>query len=87
MRSRWIGVGLLAGVMLALGCGGEAALGEECEVEGAEGECEEGAVCGKPDDTEAPLCLKVCEDQVDCAADEDCNGVSGTSIKGCRPKQ
>jgi hypothetical protein len=68
-------------------CGGESALGEECGESGVEGECEEGSVCGAPGDTGEVLeCLKVCTVQEDCAATEECNGVSGTSVKGCRPK-
>jgi len=67
-------------------CGGGGAIGEECGEQGVEGECEDGAVCGKPGDTDAYECLKVCEGADDCASTEDCNGVEGTSIKGCRPK-
>lgn len=70
--------------LLMAACGGEAALGEECGEAGADGECEDGAVCG--DDGGDLYCLKVCTDQADCEADEDCNGVDGTSVKGCRSK-
>jgi hypothetical protein len=89
MRTYVAMMGLLGAVaLLSPGCGGEAALGEECGEEGAqEGECEEGTVCGKPvDGTEDLHCLKVCDDQADCAADEECNGVEGASVKGCRTK-
>jgi len=81
-------IGLALGALLAAGCGGEAALGEECGETGAqEGECEDGSVCGKPDDASEGLqCLKVCEDQDDCTADEECNGIEGASVKACRPK-
>jgi hypothetical protein len=70
-------------------CGGEAARGEECGESGVqEGECEAGSVCGTPgDDAELLECLKVCVDQADCPATEECNGVSGSSAKGCRPKK
>lgn len=67
-------------------CGGEAKLGEECGEAGkTEGECESGGVCSK-NSAGTLLCLKVCTDQAQCAATEDCNGVEGSSIKGCRPK-
>ncbi|WP_437947449.1 hypothetical protein WME98_42855 [Sorangium sp. So ce296] len=86
MRTTWIGMGLVVGALLVWGCGGGAALGEACEDEGADGECEDGAVCGKPDDSAALECLKVCVEQADCPADQECNGISGSDIKGCRPK-
>ncbi|WP_437681518.1 hypothetical protein [Sorangium sp. So ce131] len=86
MRSKWIAMGLVAGALLAGGCGGEAALGEACEEEGADGECEDGAVCGKPDDSAALQCLKTCVEQTDCLATEECNGIAGSNLKGCRPK-
>ena len=76
--------------LLALAaCGSEGEIGEGCGSEGADGECVDGAVCGptKGDDgDEALQCLVVCDAQDDCAADEDCNGISGSSIKGCRPR-
>jgi hypothetical protein len=65
-------------------CGGGAAVGESCSAEGKEGECEDGAVCGK--NVEALECLKVCVEKSDCPAGYDCNGTSGSSIKGCRPE-
>jgi len=75
-------------MLVLVACGGEGEIGEACGVEGADGECVDGAVCGqtKGDDGEVLQCLVVCEAQEDCSADEDCNGVSGTNIKGCRPR-
>jgi hypothetical protein len=62
-----------------------ARLGETCSNQGDQAECEtSNLVCGKPDDAHV-ACLKVCLGQGDCAADQECNGVEGTSIKGCRP--
>ena len=86
MRRLILLMALCAGAILSGACGGEAALGEECGEEGADGECEGGAVCGKPDDSDALECLKVCNDQDDCPADQECNGISGSDVKGCRPK-
>ena len=71
--------------LLPVACGGEKKLGEGCDVSGkTSGECESGGVCGKS--VEALVCLKVCTVQTDCAADQDCNGVDGTTTKGCRSK-
>jgi hypothetical protein len=69
-------------------CGGEAELGEECGEAGVqEGECVDGAICGATGDAEGSLaCIKVCTDDAQCAATEECNGVSGSNVKGCRPK-
>jgi hypothetical protein len=78
----WVGGGLAA-----VGCGGEGELGEECGEEGIEeGECAEGLICGKPDDGSVLECLTICEEQADCPSDEECNGVSGSDRKACRPK-
>ncbi|MEJ7732469.1 MAG: hypothetical protein WKG00_25100 [Polyangiaceae bacterium] len=74
-------------LLLALaGCGGESELGEECGAEGEDGECVDGGVCGqtKGDEADVLECLVVCEEQADCKADEECNGVNGTNVKGCR---
>jgi hypothetical protein len=77
---------LAACCLILAACGGEAALGEECGEAGVDGECEDGAVCGKSDDSGDLICLEVCTDQDDCAADEECNGVDGSNLKGCRTK-
>jgi hypothetical protein len=72
---------------LIAGCSSEAEVGEECGEAGVEaGECVEGAICGKHDGTGELSCLVVCTDQTNCRADEDCNGVEGSSVKGCRLK-
>ena len=74
-------------VLVALACGSEGKIGEECGESGkVDGECEDGAVCGQARTSTALACLKQCTDQAQCGATEDCNGVSGTSVKGCRPK-
>lgn len=66
------------------GCGGAAELGEECDASGAtQDECEDGGICGD-DGTGVLRCLRICTDQDQCAADEECNGVGDSNIKGCR---
>jgi hypothetical protein len=69
------------------GCGGEAALGEACDEEGVDGECEGGAVCAKPGDSGELECLPTCAEQSDCPAEQECNGVSNSGLKACRPKK
>lgn len=71
--------------LLAAACGGGGEVGEACDTSGSQDECVEGAICDS-DDGDAAVCLAICEVQEDCAADEDCNGVSGSSIKACHPK-
>jgi len=67
-------------------CSG-AEVGEACDTEGAEDECVDGAICGKPSDSAAsPQCLVVCKDDNDCDATESCNGVTGSNVKACRIK-
>jgi hypothetical protein len=71
---------------LLLACSSEAKLGEECDESGmTEDVCESGGVCGKNTGS-ALVCLKQCTEQANCAANEECNGVEGSSIKGCRSK-
>jgi hypothetical protein len=67
-------------------CSSESALGEACdEIGKTEDVCEAGGVCGK-NTSGAVMCLKICTDSTGCAADEECNGVEGTNVKGCRLK-
>lgn len=87
LRIRLFGVALLMSVY-ATGCGAEAELGEECEEQGAtDGECVDGGVCGTSGEEGTALtCLTICTEQADCPDTWECNGVSGSSVKGCRPK-
>ena len=80
-----LGVVVAGGVAGSVaGCGGVAAVGEACEVAGStDDECEENAICGD-DGSGALACLVICVEQTDCASGEECNGVSGSNIKGCR---
>lgn len=63
-------------------------LGESCEESGkVSGECDDGLVCGKKSSQSNDLvCLKQCSSQAECGATEACNGVSGSSLKGCQQK-
>jgi hypothetical protein len=81
----WLGLSCC----LALACGGDdgGAIGSACSESGATGQCVAGSVCGAHADIDASQrCLKVCTQQSDCATGEDCNGVDGSSLKGCRVK-
>ena len=82
-------IGLLAAMLLVLpslvACGG-AKIGEACDKPGSTDPCESGAVCGK-DTSGATVCLKTCTQQSDCAATQECNGIEGSSAKGCRTKK
>lgn len=83
---RWV---FTAGALaLATACGGAADIGEACETPGAaSGECEDGAVCGQAGNVgDIYLCQKLCTVQADCQLTETCSGISGSSLKGCRPK-
>ena len=81
-------IGALASVTLLLsvviaGCGGTSAIGEECYKVGETDVCDEGGVCGK-NQQGVIVCQKICKDKPECGAGEDCRGVEGTSLKGCR---
>ena len=56
-----------------------------CATPGQASECPEGAVCdavaGK-----GVQCVQICQRHEDCRSSLDCNGVSGTNIKACKPK-
>ena len=68
-------------VTLAAGCAGD--IGEACDKSGAENECVDEAICTST--ATGTFCLKRCTDDLDCAANEQCNGVSGSNIKSCQP--
>jgi hypothetical protein len=80
---RWL---LLTVALVSPFAGCEGSVGDDCDEEGkVDGECEDNAVCGKSKN-DALVCLKQCLTQADCAQTEDCNGVAGSNIKGCRPR-
>ena len=88
MRKAWFLVFSMVFVALVVACG-DAAQGESCDESGVvDGECEEGLVCGKKQDDSADLiCLKQCSTTTECGHNEDCLGVAGSSLKGCRPRK
>ncbi|MFL5318519.1 MAG: hypothetical protein ACJ790_02610 [Myxococcaceae bacterium] len=55
-----------------------------CSVEGSGTECPGGSVCSSQGG--GLLCALVCQGQNDCRAEYECNGVSGSDQKTCRPK-
>ena len=67
-------------------CRREARIGESCSNEGERAECAADGICGKDSIDGRVQCLQVCTVHEDCTAGLDCNGVEGTSVKGCRPK-
>jgi hypothetical protein len=88
MRKAWFLLFSVVFAFLLVACS-DAAQGEACEESGVvDGECEEGTVCGKKQDDSADLvCLKQCSTTTECGPSEDCLGVSGSSLKGCRPRK
>jgi hypothetical protein len=56
-----------------------------CTTSGSTTQCPDGAVCDAVGGA-ALTCVKVCQTQTDCRADQDCNGTSGSNIKACKPK-
>lgn len=56
-----------------------------CITPGSTSECPEQSVCdsigGGPKE-----CLRLCTGQADCRADLQCNGVTGSALKACRPQ-
>lgn len=75
---------LLPAFTLCLACG-RADTGETCDTSGDTDECVDEAICTK-DSNGATICRKRCTDDSQCAATEQCNGVSATNIKSCQPK-
>jgi hypothetical protein len=79
----------LALVLIATAaCSSESDPGEACDRPGGTSDvCSEGTVCGKPTSkSENFVCVFICDENKQCPKDYDCNGVEGTSIKGCRFK-
>lgn len=58
---------------------------KSCTTSGSTSECPDEAVCDAIAGT-AVTCVKICQTKEDCRSDQDCNGVSGSNIKACKPK-
>ena len=56
-----------------------------CTTSGSTAQCPEESVCDAVAGA-AMNCVKICKTGTDCRPDQDCNGVSGTNIKACKPK-
>jgi hypothetical protein len=79
---RWLAMVVFFG---AVACGGGADVGEGCDSAGSTDECVDGAVCTNGET--GSTCRRVCKEDDECGAAEACNGVSGTNIKSCQPKE
>lgn len=76
---------LLMALAFSLSACASAELGEECDTAGEVDECVDDAICTNSSD--GNVCRKVCTKDDSCAADEECNGVSGSTTKSCQPKK
>jgi len=56
-----------------------------CTMPGETTGCPEDSICDAVAGT-AMNCVKICDKADDCRADQDCNGITGSSIKACKPK-
>jgi hypothetical protein len=73
-------------VTIVIACG-KGEIGDSCGKAGDTDACESGAICGQSNDPNKPLvCQQICKEQTDCPPTHDCNGVEGSSTKGCRLK-
>lgn len=85
MRSVLVSLFVLSFVTL-VACDGDR--GDSCDEEGVvDGECDEGLVCGKAKISGGDLvCLTQCNSPSDCRANEDCDTVANTNLKGCHAR-
>ena len=56
-----------------------------CTQPGQVAECRDGAICDQLPG-QAMACVKLCEVQSDCRADLACSGITGSSLKACKPQ-
>ena len=54
-----------------------------CLMTGETSECPQGSVCDTVEGT--ITCIQICDTSADCREGLDCNGVSGSNLKGCKP--
>jgi hypothetical protein len=57
-----------------------------CNTSGSTSECPDGSVCDASSGLLATSCVKICLTDTTCRTDQGCSGVSGSNIKGCKPK-
>ena len=57
-----------------------------CTAPGQQAECPDEAICDAIGNV-TNICVRICKDNgAECRSDQSCNGVTGTSIKACKPK-
>lgn len=56
-----------------------------CTSPGTTNECPDGSICDAIAGT-AIACVKICKSSGDCRSDQDCNGITGSNVKACKPK-
>ena len=84
MMSMKMWMAALALAISVAACGGKGEIGESCDTPSATDECVDGAVCTN-ESGDNRSCRKLCTDQAQCAANEGCNGISGSNLKSCQP--
>jgi len=57
-----------------------------CNTPGSTSECPDESLCASISGAPGTECGKVCTVQSDCRPDLECNGITGSSIKVCKPK-
>ena len=77
---------LLSTLFVACGDHPGGSVGDICQTAGETVECEDNEICDTLDDF-GPYCLRQCSEHEDCEGGEQCNGVSGSNIKGCHPAE
>ncbi len=78
----WLTALLLS--LALVGCA-SAEIGDECDTPGDADACVDGAICTNSSD--GNVCRKSCTNDDACGADEECNGISGSTTKSCQPKK
>lgn len=96
MRSPWLPCSVALVLLLALSACGAGGVGEACERPGSTEGCVDGAICatdppgsggeGTDPTWESYTCRAVCTQESDCAAGEECRGVTGAfATRACQP--
>jgi hypothetical protein len=79
MKLKHLPVVFVSMVLAACGAGG---LGETCSTAGTTDGCADGLVCTNSNAT--AVCQQLCTSDADCSASQNCNGITGTSLKSCQ---